>query len=314
MHHDTQNQTCNDGMRGNRGGAVAVRLRDGRLLDLGTAWKVKGTTMKKITAIAMTLALVVGLSVATMVVLSGCGGTPSWEDATKASCWNGGNAEQRMMNIPSPTMSDGTVKGYVAWMRGRNVNTAHVIICNKADGEHAGYCVYGSDIDWTVDDKAVAVMNKRIGLLRREGWAVVVWLMTDDSTAWNKKLLAKPEQYLADVKKAGLLDEASIVCLGLEMSEYMTVPEAVRLEAATRKVYKGKIATHDVSGSLRFAGLGDIVFAQVSPETSDAAMMAFAAKVKATGKPCGIIEHRRNPDRARCEKLIAAGLPFVGNW
>ena len=28
----------------------------------------------------------------------------------------------------------------------------------------------------------------------------------------------------------------------------------------------------------------------------------------------GVIECDRHPNRARCEKLIAAGLPFVGNW
>jgi hypothetical protein len=143
----------------------------------------------------------------------------------------------------------------------------------------------------------------------------VLVCMSDDSTAWNRKLFSDPERYVRDLKNYGFFKYASIVWTGLEMSDYVqTDAQVAALVAALRKYWKGKIATHDISLSLRFAHHGDIVFAQVDPKTSDAAMLAFAEKVKAVGKPCGIIEHRRNPDRERCKKLIAAGLPFVGNW
>ena len=62
------------------------------------------------------------------------------------------------------------------------------------------------------------------------------------------------------------------------------------------------------------AGYGDIVFAQVKPTVSASAMLRFAALVKGTGKPGGIIECDRHANRERCQKLIDAGLPFVGNW
>jgi hypothetical protein len=262
--------------------------------------------MKKTAMIFGTLALT--------AILTGCGGVPSYKDATKASLWNGNNAEQRMMNILSPHFSISKVRAYINWQNSRGCNTTHVILANAKDGEGAGYCIYGPSVDWTVDDVWVDRAKDRINQARSKLGAVVVWLMTDDSGAMNRALLSKPAQYVKDLADAGLFDQASIVCIGLELSDYADVKQAEAMCAALRGVWKGKIATHDVSGSLRFAHVGDIVFAQVSPETSDAAMMAFAAKVKATGKPCGIIEHRRNPDRARCEKLIAAGLPYVGNW
>ena len=33
---------------------------------------------------------------------------PSWKDCVHASCWDGSNAQRRMMNILSPKMSDET--------------------------------------------------------------------------------------------------------------------------------------------------------------------------------------------------------------
>ena len=247
-------------------------------------------------------------------VLAGCSKPPDWKEASKASCWNGNNAEQRMMNLPSPGMSDGKAKDYVSWMAGRGVNAAHVILCNKADGENAGYSIYGGDIDWGVDKNASETMKRRIGMLRAKGWAVVVWLMTDDSSAWNKKLLGDPDRYLADLDKAGLLDEASIVCVGLELSEYASVAEVQRLVAATRKVYKGKVATHDVSGSVRFAHIADIHFHQMKPGASAAQVAAETKRALATGKPVMMFELSRRPARALCEAALAAGAFGVGNW
>ena len=239
-----------------------------------------------------------------------------WRKCTLASLWDGSDAQRRMMNMLSPSMSDGKFRDYLKWQKkDRGANTVHLILANQGDGENAVYSIYGPGIDWTVDKGVAEKMLERIKECRKAGMGVVMWLITDDSSAMNKLILSDPARYVGDLKKLGLFKFASIVCLGLELSDSArTVAPIAALEEALRKVYKGKVATHDVSMSLRFAGLGDIVFAQVQPETSDAAMLAFATKVKATGKPCGIIEHRRNPDRARCELLIKAGLPFVGNW
>ena len=239
---------------------------------------------------------------------------PSWDECTIASLWDGGNAERRMMNTLSPHMGDGKFRDYLKWQRDRGCNTAHVFVSNQADGECAGYCIYGRAVSWTLDAATVKLMLARVKAYRRAGMGVVLWLLADDSGAMNKALLDGVELFAKDLKKTGLLKYASMVCLGLEMSEYMGTEQARALLDAVRKVWRGKVATHDVSGSIRFAGFGDVVFGQVKPTCTDAEMMRFAAMVKATGRPGGIIECDRHPNRERCQKLIDAGLPFVGNW
>ena len=238
---------------------------------------------------------------------------PSWDECTIASLWDGGNAERRMMNTLSPRMSDGKFRDYLKWQRDRGCNTAHVFVSNQADGECAGYCIYGHTVSWTLDAATVKVMLARVKAYRRAGMGVVLWLLADDSGAMNKALLDGVELFAKDLKKTGLLKYASMVCLGLEMSEYVG-GNAGNLLNAVRGVWDGKVATHDISGSLRYAGYGDIVFAQVKPTVSDSEMLRFAAMVKGTGKPGGVIECDRHANRERCQKLIDAGLPFVGNW
>ena len=238
---------------------------------------------------------------------------PSWDECTIASLWDGGNAERRMMNTLSPRMSDGKFRDYLKWQRDRGCNTAHLFVSNQADGECAGYCIYGRAVSWTLDAATVKVMLARVKAYRRAGMGVVLWLLADDSGAMNKALLDGVELFAKDLKKTGLLKYASMVCLGLEMSEYVG-GNAANLLNVVRGVWDGKVATHDVSGSLRYAAYCDIFFGQVKPTASDSDMLRFAAMVKATGKPGGIIECDRHPNRERCEKLIAAGLPFVGNW
>jgi hypothetical protein len=240
---------------------------------------------------------------------------PAWERCTLASLWDGDNAAKRMMNTLSPHMRDAKFKTYLKWQRARGCNATHVFVANQGDGENAGYSVYGGvTVTWAVHKPTVKLMRARMKAYRRAGMGVVVWLLADDSNAMNRMLLADPMRYVRDLDAEGVFDYASMICLGLELSEYTSVAEAGRLESALRGKWKGKVATHDVSGSLKFAGLGDIVFGQVEPATSDADMLAFGARLKSTGKPGGIIEHSRGPNRARSEKLIAAGLPFVGNW
>jgi hypothetical protein len=242
---------------------------------------------------------------------------PSWKRCTLASLWDGPNAERRMMNMLSPHFSDGKFRDYLKWQKKtRDCNTVHLFLANWRDGEGGGYSIYGPNavIDWHIDKNHVKVMTERILECRKAGMAVVPWLFADDSTAWNRRLLSDPDRYVRDLVKQGLLKYAAMVCVGLELDEYASDAQVAATVAALRKHWGGKVATHHVSNSLRFAHHGDIVFAQVNPSTSDADMLAFAARVRQTGKPCGIIEHRRNPDRPRSRKLIDAGLPFVGNW
>jgi hypothetical protein len=239
---------------------------------------------------------------------------PSWDECTTASLWDGGNAERRMMNTLSPRMSDGKFRDYLDWQKHRGCNTAHVFVANQADGEHAGYSIYCGLTGTAIDQQSVKVMIARVKAYRRAGMCVVLWLMADDSGALNKALLADPGRYMRDLKATGLLRYASMVCLGLELSEYIGGGGAGALRDLLREVWSGAVATHDVSGSLRYAPYGDVVFGQVKPTASDSEMLRFAALLKATGRPGGIIECDRHPNRERCQKLIDAGLPFVGNW
>lgn len=249
------------------------------------------------------------------------GAVPVWNAATLASCWDGNNAEKRMMNMLSPRMSQDKFDGYSKWMAGRGVNTAHVFVGNKGDGENAGYCIYGSSWDWSVDTQTRDIMRSRILSFRARGWAVVIWLMADDSSAWNKLALADPERYLRDVAAQGLLDHASTVVVGLELTEYANraIPQEVRaqvvsLVAATRKVYPGMVGVHHGSGRLDFASLGDILFYQIQPGASASTVKAETRKALATGKPVNFFELSRNPNRPLCEAAMKEGAYAVGNW
>ena len=90
-----------------------------------------------------------------------------------ASCWNGPNAAERMMNMLSPRMSDSKFGKYLAWMKGRGCTAAHVFLANGADGECAGYA------GW--NDSDLPVMLLRVQRLRDAG--LVVLLVLDKEAA-----------------------------------------------------------------------------------------------------------------------------------
>ncbi|MDD5706627.1 MAG: hypothetical protein PHR35_11950 [Kiritimatiellae bacterium] len=241
-------------------------------------------------------------------------GVPSWQDCTRSSNWRGFNARDRVMNVPSPKMPDAKFREYIAWAKSRGCNTAHMILANKGDGEYAGYCIYGSSWDWTVDAATVATMRERIAYVRAQGLAYVPWLFTDDSSLWTAEAAKDFPRYLRDLKAQGLLDQASLVVVGLELPEYYA-GKVKDLVAATRAVWPGKIGTHETSGSLRFAALADIVFYQVSPGKTASWIKAEAARVvRATGKPLNFFELARGPDRALAQAALDGGAYAVGNW
>ena len=81
----------------------------------------------------------IALLCATMAIASGCSKTPSWNECTKASCWQGQNAGTRHMNILSPKFSDAVFRDRVKWAKARGCNTLHLFLINKGDGEGSGY-------------------------------------------------------------------------------------------------------------------------------------------------------------------------------
>lgn len=251
-----------------------------------------------------------GVQSAEQVVLPQEQGVPPPEKCVHASCWDGSNAQRRMMNILSPGFSDAKFDEYVAWMQSRGCDTAHVFLVNKADGEGAGQ-------NCATNPGHAKLAKKRIEKLRKKKFAVVVWICADDSAAWLKDIFAHPEERVKALADAGLFKEASYVVLGLEMNEADGASKGwPKVAAAVRKHYKGKIGVHHTSGNnFPFAGLGDIVLGQLDPKSaSTAAIQAQIKKIRGMGKMAVGFEYSRNPDRGKANAALAAKAIGVGNW
>ena len=238
---------------------------------------------------------------------------PSWRDCIHASCWDGANASRRLMNILSPTFPDAKVKEYTAWMLGRGCDTAHVILINRADGEGGGY-------NCATDANAARIAKRRIKSLFMDGFAIVPWLVTDDSPAWSADLAKNADTRIEALAKAGLFDLASYVVLGLEMDEHKSHPAGrdgwTRVANALRARYGGRIGVHHTSGNeFPFAGMGDIVLGQLDPaKASPANIRAQIAAIKSIGKSAVGFEYARHPDNGLARAALAAGAIGVGNW
>lgn len=231
---------------------------------------------------------------------------PSWHNCRLASCWDGTNAQKRLMNILSPKFADAKFKLYVDWMEGRGCDTAHVIYANQGDGEGAGY--------WVTDN--IELTQKRIRYLRLHGFAIVAWLMTDDSREYAARMFKAPEVYINALASAGLFDHVSMVCLGLEMDEYGSAAQWGAVAAALRKrCPRMKIATHHTSGKYTFAGLGEVVMGQLDPKTASANNIRQQInKIKSLGKEAIGFEYSRHADRELAQAALDAGAMGVGNW
>ena len=229
-----------------------------------------------------------------------------WKDCTKASCWDGTNAQRRMMNILSPHFTDAKFREYVKWMESRGCNTAHVFYANHHDGEGGGY--YATD--------NVKLTQRRIKYLRLHGFGVVPWLMADDSNDYARAMFNNADAYVRGIKDAGLFDHASFVCLGLEMNEYGGKNDWIKVHnAVTKYCPKMKIATHHTSGRLTFAGLGQIVCDQMDPKQATAgAIAASIQRILAMGKEAIGFEYERHADRTKAQNAFSAGAFSVGNW
>lgn len=239
-----------------------------------------------------------------------------WDECTLASCWGGTNASKRMMNVLSPKMPEATFRDYVSWMRGQGANTAHAFLCNKGDGEYAGYSPWGVGVGpgpGEPDPKTVVFMNGRIDYLLAQGLAVVVWLVSDDSKDWAAALAKNASTCLRWIADDGLLGGVSTVVLGLEMDEYWSSSEAKAVAAATRKVWDGKVGTHHTGGKATFASLGDLLFYQVDPGRSASQIKSDTAAALRHGKPVNFFELDRGPNKTLAQAALDAGAFGVGN-
>lgn len=75
---------------------------------------------------------------ATPAALSKPAAARRFDEAIHASCWDNGGSK-RLMNLLSPKFSGEKFREYVAWMKGRGCDAAHVILINGGDGEGAGW-------------------------------------------------------------------------------------------------------------------------------------------------------------------------------
>lgn len=239
---------------------------------------------------------------------------PAWDECTRSSNWHGSNASQRMMNMLSPGMPDNVFESYLSWIKSRGCNCCHLILANKADGMYANYSIYGNKFDFNVNQAFINVFLSRIKKIRNEGLGVVLWLMTDDSSAWAKSLAGNPQKYIDDLDKAGILKYASTVVIGLEADEYWSVSQCSAIATALRKRYSGKIGVHQTSNKCNYAGVADVFFAQMNPGSSKAQIQNFVKTCMRTGKPVNMFELERQEDRTRSQYAIEAGAYGVGNW
>lgn len=229
---------------------------------------------------------------------------PKWNECTKSSNWFGVNANHRVMNILSPLMSETRFNERVAEAKERGVNCFHLILVNKADGECAGYTA--------LDQVSAKVMDKRIEKLRKDGYGIVLWCMTDDSKEWSR-MLDMPA-LMKVCKQHGWLKQASTVVVGLETDEYWSAAEVASHIAVIRQYYDGKVGVHMTSGKTSFAPFADILFYQTEPGKNPAQIKAEAVKALQCGKPVNFFELSRHEDRALCQVALAAGCYGVGNW
>lgn len=232
-----------------------------------------------------------------------------------ASCWDGDNAEKRMMNILSPSMREDKFDFYLSWMKGRGADCAHLLLMNKADGENAGYSVYGTGGTGEVRKDVVELWKNRLQKIKKAGLSVALWLVADESSDWANAMLKNAAGYVADLKNAGILHYADLCVLGLEMDEYGSSSGWNALAAAVRDAAPGLyIATHHKPGKYTYAGLGEGVMGQTEKDASKATIEKMVEKIKGLGKDCWAFELARHPDKTRCEQAFAKGAVGVGNW
>jgi len=239
-----------------------------------------------------------------------------WDECKKSSNWTGKNAAKRMMNMLSPNMPDSVFNERLNFIKSRGCDHANVFVCNKGDGEYAGYSIYGNSITWIINKNFCSVMEKRIKKLKDSGLGIVLWLAADDDGGWNKELAKHFAEYSKDIKSLGWFKYASAVVIGLECDEYWNANQVVANIAALRKEYSGKIGVHMTSGKWDWVKAADILFYQTNPGKSAAQIESETKTVvaKCGGKPVCFFEMERNENRDLCEAAFRGGAYSVGNW
>lgn len=239
-----------------------------------------------------------------------------WKKCTTSSNWTGPNAACRMMNMLSPHMPDAVFKERLNFIKSRDCNSVHLILSNKGDGEYCRYSPYGPSISWKLDPNYTKIMTDRIKKLRKEGFGIILWMVTDDGTDWNKALGSNFAKYCEDVKSLGWFKYASVVVLGLELDEYWSANNVASYMAILRNYYSGKTGVHMTSGKYEWAGVADILYYQIAPGKTADYVKNETARIKHLigNKPICVFELSRTEDRELCKAAFDGGAYSVGNW
>ena len=243
--------------------------------------------------------------------------TKSWDQCTLSSNWDGGNAEKRMMNILSPHMPDSVFKERMSFIKSRGANCVHVFVCNKGDGEYAGYSICGNRFTpGSVDKNYANAMLKRLKEIRKSGYGIVLWLAADDSSTWNKTMSNNAKWYMQTLKSLGFFKYASMVVVGLEVDEYWSKATTAEMINQLRGCYSGKIGVHETSNKIDYADIADIMFYQTAPGKSpkEIATLTKSVVAKLGKKPMCFFELDRHANKKACEAALKAGAFAVGNY
>lgn len=235
-----------------------------------------------------------------------------------ASCWRGDGAQDRLMNILSPQISEQRFLEYVAWAKGRGCNTWHLALNNQGDGEGAGYCLYGRNWDWIEDPLYVAHFLRRMKHLRNEKFTLYGWDFMDQSEDFFEAALKHYSHHIRDLRDAGILKLLNVFVPGLELNEYANLEQVKFMVKTIRRYWNRRIGTHQTSDRYDYAKLSgvDICLLQTSPGKSPDQIKSLArAAVKGTGKPVVFFELDRHENRELCEAALSVkGIIGAGNW
>lgn len=223
----------------------------------------------------------------------------------RASCWDGDNAKRRMMNMLSPKFSDSKFCEYLDWMIRLDCDHCHLLLLNEGDGEGAGYRCS--------DSSTYQLARQRIEAIRKRGLGVILWIVSDDSPNYRKRLFADPDAYIGAMSP--LLAYASCVVLGLEMDEGgASLDDWRKVWKSLRKYWSGPVGTHHTSGKYNFISLGDVVMDQLDEDCSTSQIKNSIRNIIAKGKVAFGFEYARKPNASKAMAALEAGAQGVGNW
>lgn len=254
------------------------------------------------------------------------------EGMTKSCNWRN-SAKTRMMNLLSPNCSTSEFDSRLSKMKSDGCDFVNFFICNNKDTSNQSpdsnfkeYSIYGSNLDWTIDNTYVNHFKTKINrVVNTYGMKVALWLAADDDGDWNEKLANKWSTYVNDLHTCGVLQNVSCLVVGLEADEYWSSSQVnshlgklKELREAHSDIYKWSLGVHETGNEYSFGRLSncEVFFFQTNVNYSTSEMKS---KVKEcvdalSPKPVCAFELDWDPNKTKCNAAFEAGAVSVGNW